>query len=81
VAQPRAYTARVIAAWRKLVMNLRRVMEVVLLFAMARLLVGVALITVFDRSAVAWGHEASVIALASVGVYLCVGVAVRRAAR
>jgi len=63
---------------RQIVAKLRFILSVILVFAVARTIVGVAVIAVFHRDAVAWSYELS--ALLALGVLLCVGaaLAVRR---
>jgi O-antigen/teichoic acid export membrane protein len=67
-----------IAAWRRVVDGVRRLVRVLLLFAVARVVLGLALILLFDREAVAWGYEATLVVLAACIVYAAVGLAVRR---
>ncbi|MBF6599061.1 MAG: hypothetical protein IVW36_00960 [Dehalococcoidia bacterium] len=71
--------ARGRSAWAAAREGARRVVRALVLFAIARLILGIALITVFDRGAVAWGTEATLVVLAAAVVYLGVGLAVRRA--
>ena len=68
-------------AYRRAVRGLRRLVEIALLFAVARLAFGLALILVFDRDALAWGYETTAIAIMAVAVYLAVGLSWRRWAR
>lgn len=58
--------------------GVRRIFHVLVLFAIARLVLGVALIVVFDRGAVAWGREATFIVVGVGAVYALVGFAVSR---
>ncbi len=77
LAQPRAYTAAMRAAWRRLSRGVQRIFRLLVLFAVLRLALGVAML-VFDRHAVAWGYEATLVVLAAVIVYVGVALAVRR---
>lgn len=63
--------------WRGFTAKLRRLWQIVVLFCVARLIAGVALIVLFDREAVAWGWELSLIVAAMVIVYVGVALAVR----
>ena len=40
---------------------IRRIFRIVVLFAVLRLLLGVAIIALFDRDAIAWGYAATLI--------------------
>lgn len=66
------------ATWHRLTEGVRRIFRVLVLFAVARLVFGIALIAVFDRGAVAWGREATLVVVAAVVVYGLVGLAVSR---
>ncbi|MHB8376698.1 MAG: hypothetical protein ACYDEB_07050 [Dehalococcoidia bacterium] len=61
------------AAWHRVSGGVRRIFRLLVLFAVLRLALGVAMIVAFDRNAVAWGYEATLVVLAAVTV--CVGVA------
>jgi len=67
-----------IGAWRRFTEGVRRIIRVLLLFAIARVVFGIALIFVFQREAVAWGYEATLVVIAAALVYLGVALAVRR---
>ena len=77
LAQPRAYTAAMRAAWRRFSSGVQRIFRLLVLFAVLRLALGVAML-VFDRRAVAWGYEATLVVLAAVMIYVGVALAVRR---
>ena len=66
------------STWQRLTGGLRGILRVLVLFAMARVALGIALILVFDREAVAWGYEATLVVIAAFVVYVAVGLAVRR---
>jgi O-antigen/teichoic acid export membrane protein len=68
-------------AYRRGARRLRRVVEVALLFAVLRLVLGLTLILLFDRDALAWGYETTAIVIMAVVVYLAVGLSWRRWAR
>ena len=70
-----------VGAYRRVARLMRRSIEVALLFAIARLLFGLALILLFDREAIAWGYETTAIVVMAVAVYFAVGLSVRRWAR
>ena len=57
---------------------MQKIGRVIVLFAIARLLAGVAVIALFDRDAVAWGYEVTLIVLAAAVIYVGVALAVRR---
>ncbi len=64
--------------WRRALSTLQRVMEIILLFALVRVIVGVAMIALFNRDAVAWGIELTLIVGAAFAVSIGVALAVRR---
>lgn len=66
-----------IRAWRNIVAKTQRVFRLVVLFIVVRLVVGVAVIVLFDRDAVAWGPELTIVVLGALAVVLLVGLAVR----
>ena len=66
-----------IRAWRNIVARTQRVFRLVVLFIVVRLVVGVAVIVLFDRDAVAWGPELTIVVLGALAVVLLVGLAVR----
>lgn len=66
--------------WHAFTGRVRQILRVLVLFAIARAVFGVALILFFDREAVAWGYEATLVVVAAFVVYVAVGFAVRRRA-
>jgi hypothetical protein len=68
-------------AYRVGARGIRRIVEIALLFAALRLVLGLALILFFDRDALAWGYETTAIVIMSVAIYLAVGLSWRRRAR
>ena len=56
----------------------RRLLELVLLFAVARIIAGVAVVALFSRDAVAWGWELTLITVAAFAVCVAVALCVRR---
>ncbi len=66
-----------IRAWRNIVAKTQRVFRLVVLFIVVRLVVGVAVIVLFDRDAVAWGPELTIVVFGALAVVLLVGLAVR----
>ena len=70
-----------VQAYRRVVRGARRIVEIALLFAVLRLVLGLALILLFDRDALAWGYETTAIVIMAVVVYLAVGLSWRRWAR
>jgi hypothetical protein len=65
--------------WRNAAAKVRRVFRLVVLFCALRLAVGVGAILIFDRGAIAWGPELTIIVVAALAVYVGVALAVRRA--
>jgi len=59
--------------WRRTAVMVRRIFRILVLFAVLRLLLGVAIIVVFEREAIAWGYEATLVVAAACVIY--VGVA------
>ena len=57
---------------------IRRTFRILALFALLRLLLGVAIIALFDREAVAWGDEATLVVAAACVVCVAVALSVRR---
>jgi hypothetical protein len=55
----------------------RRAVEALLLFALLRLVVGIAVVALFSRDSVAWGWELTVIAVGAAAVYVAVALALR----
>jgi hypothetical protein len=60
---------------RRTIETTRRIFRILVLFAVLRLLLGLAIIALFDREAIAWGIEATLIVAATCA--MCVGVALR----
>ena len=58
--------------------SIRRIFRILVLFAVLRLILGVAIILLFDREAVAWGYEATLVVVASSVVCMAVGLSVKR---
>ena len=67
-----------LARWRAFSSKIRRLFRLVVLFCVLRFVVGIAFLLVFDRGAVAWGPELTVVVVAIVAVYVLVALAVRR---
>jgi len=65
-------------AGRRAISALQRVMEIILLFAIVRVIVGVTMIALFNRDAVAWGIELTLIVALTFAVCVGVALAVRR---
>ena len=55
-----------------------RVLRIFLIFAVARIAAGIVTIAFFDRDAVAWGIELTMIIGVAVAVYVIVALCVRR---
>lgn len=70
-----AYTAPML---KRTLSILQRVMEIILLFALVRVIVGVTMIALFNRDAVAWGIELTLIIALAFAVSILVALAVRR---
>ena len=66
-----------IRTWRNIVAKTQRVFRLVVLFIVVRLAVGIGVIVLFDRDAVAWGPELTIVVLGALAVVLLVGLAVR----
>jgi hypothetical protein len=58
--------------WRRWKSIGRKVMQVILLVALLRLLMGVVIIVFFDRQAVAWWYELGLISLGVLAVFAVV---------
>lgn len=71
------YTHAMIRAWRNFAGRVRSAFRFVALFLVVRVIVGVAIIIFFDRDAVAWGPELSVVVIGALAVVLLVGLAIR----
>ncbi|TAK67475.1 MAG: hypothetical protein EPO22_02895 [Dehalococcoidia bacterium] len=66
-----------IRAWRNFAARVRTAFRFLALFLVVRVIVGVAVIVFFDRDAVAWGPELTIVVVGALAVVLLVGVAVR----
>lgn len=64
--------------WRRLTSGVRRLVSLLLLFAVLRIIVGVVAIALFERDAIAWGIELTLIVLAVFAACLLAALAVRR---
>ncbi len=67
--------------WHRFRAQVRRIFRLVILFCVLRFAVGISAIALFDRGAIAWGPELTVVILASIAVYAAVGLAVRYGTR
>lgn len=74
----RAYNGAMLAVWRRFSLVMQRVLALVLLVALARIVAGVLLIVLFQRDAIAWGPEVTLIVIGAVTVPVLVALAVRR---
>jgi amino acid transporter len=66
------------ARWQNFTSRIQRLFRLVVLFCILRFVVGIAVLLFFDRSAVAWGAELTLVVVAMLAVYLLVALAVRR---
>ena len=66
-----------INAWRNFGARVRSAFRFLALFLVVRVLVGVLIIVFFDRDAVAWGPELTVVVIGALAVVVLVGLAVR----
>lgn len=64
--------------WHRLRAQVRRIFHLVVLFCVLRFVVGFAMIAIFDRGAIAWGPELTLVIVAAVLVYGGVALIVRR---
>jgi hypothetical protein len=69
------------ARWQAFTAKLQRIFRLIVLFCVLRFVVGIAMIAIFDRGAIAWGPELTVVIVAMLAVYLGVALIVRRASR
>ena len=67
-----------INAWHAVASKTRRGFRLIVLYCILRFVVGIAAIAIFDRDAIAWGHELTMIVTTMVAVYVLVALAVRR---
>jgi hypothetical protein len=58
--------------------RIQRIFRLVVLFCVLRVAAGLAAILLFDRDAMAWGVELTLIVVAMLAIYLLVALAVRR---
>ena len=65
-------------AWRGFTGRVQRIFRLIVLFCVLRFAVGLGALLLFDRDAVAWGPELTVLVIAIVAVYVGVALAVRR---
>lgn len=66
-----------IRAWRNFGARIRTAFRILALFLVVRIIVGVGVIVLFDRDAVAWGPELTVVVIGALAIVLLVGLAVR----
>lgn len=71
------YTHAMIRAWRNFAARVRTAFRFLALVLVVRVIVGVAVIIFFDRDAVAWGPELTIVVIGALGIVLLVGLAVR----
>jgi hypothetical protein len=64
--------------WRGIVSKLQFVLSVLLVFAVARVLAGVIMITFFERDAVAWSYALTILLAAGLALCILAALAVRR---
>ena len=76
-AVPPRYTHAMIRAWRNFAARVRTAFRFVALFLVVRLIVGIAVIVFFDRDAVAWGPELTIVVVGAFAAVVLVGLAVR----
>jgi hypothetical protein len=67
--------------WRALTSKLQRIFRLIVLFCVLRFALGIAMIAIFDRGAIAWGPELTIVIVAALAVYLGVALIVRYASR
>jgi hypothetical protein len=67
--------------WQAFTSKLQRLFRLIVLFCVLRFVVGIAMIAIFDRGAIAWGPELTVVIVAMLAVYLGVALIVRYASR
>jgi hypothetical protein len=66
------------ARWQNFGSKTQRLFRLVVLFCILRVVVGVAALLFFDRDAVAWGLELTLMVAAMLAIYVLVALAVRR---
>ena len=67
-----------INAWRGFTGRVQRVFRLIVLFCVLRVVIGLAVLLLFNRDAIAWGPELTVLVIAIAAVYVGVALAVRR---
>jgi hypothetical protein len=67
--------------WHAFTSKIQRLFRLIVLFCVLRFVVGIAMIAIFDRGAIAWGPELTVVIIAMLAVYLGVALIVRYASR
>jgi hypothetical protein len=67
--------------WQAFTSKLQRIFRLIVLFCILRFVLGIAMIAIFDRGAIAWGPELTVVIVAALAVYLGVALIVRYASR
>jgi hypothetical protein len=72
------YTPAMVNAWRGFTGRVQRVFRLIVLFCVLRFVVGLVVLLLFNRDAIAWGPELSVLVVAIVAVYVGVALIVRR---
>jgi hypothetical protein len=70
-----------IERWHRTGARIQRIFRLVVLFCILRFVVGLAAIAIFDRGALAWGLELTLVIAAAIAVYLSVALIVRYASR
>ncbi|MDP9238966.1 MAG: hypothetical protein M3P30_16495 [Chloroflexota bacterium] len=70
-----------IERWHRLGARIQRIFRLVVLFCVLRFIVGFAAIAIFDRDAIAWGPELTLVIIAMIAVYLGVALIVRHVSR
>ena len=66
------------ARWQNFTSKIQRLFRLIVLFCILRFVVGIAVLLLFDRGAIAWGAELTFVVIAMLAVYLIVALAVRR---
>ena len=66
------------ARWHGFTSKIQRLFRLVVLFCILRFVVGIGAIALFDRDAVAWGWELTVIVVAALAVPTIVALIIRR---
>lgn len=66
------------AHWHAATARLQRLFRLVILFCILRFVVGIAMVAVFDRDAVAWGWHLTAITAAAIAIPTAVALILRR---